>query len=173
MIVSSILCLLVLLKAVGEISPCLKEGNNAGLLFAGFDIAMVLAIFYYSIATYKVAHGNALKYAFFLFAIYLLLGGSLKLTGRGWYFTGDMMLLSALIIAYVSRRLNKIEENEKLLLLVGALLLIEILYTIYVSSASLDKSLFAYILVSFNPLFNLTTISFAYIARYKVQLKTN
>lgn len=165
--VAYVLCLLIIAKSLAEIVPSIQSHNIFAASFAFLDMTMIVAVFWYSITGYKIPHGNALKYLFFAFAIYLVLGGTLKLVGKNWYLTGDMMILSALVIAYVSGRMDKIEKNRTILFFAGLLLFVEAVITIVISSASSGRPLLSYIVVNFVPLVIQAALSFAYIARYE------
>ena len=127
-------------------------------------LVLIVAILLYVFVLYKKPHGNLLRYLFFFFGLYLAFQGTVDFQEANLFVPGCVNLLAALIVTYVSGRLNKIEKNQPLLLLVGVLLLIHwILYTfVCVDYFKIDR-LFG----SLGDMIYLGALGFSYVARYE------
>lgn len=123
LIIVLVLCVLELLDLASSIITLINQGRTGGVILSVLGIFLSIIIIWYSFIGYKKPHGNTLRWAFLAFALYLGFHASVDLYLMKEFISGEVMLLAAIIIAYISGRLNKIEKNKKLLILVGLLVL--------------------------------------------------
>lgn len=119
---------------------------------------------FYALFGYKKTHGNLLKYLFIIFALSLILNvcfGNVAANTIGMI-SAACTCLAALILVYVSGRLNRIEQNRFLLLIAGILLLATTILPIIMDGFNI------------NGFFNacssqimILTLGFAYTARFE------
>ena len=132
------------------------------------NFVMFIAILFYTFAGYKKPHGNLLRGLFFAFGTIVALNimtlgldatisASLFSTIRN---TCD--IFAALLIVYVSGRLNKVEKNKKLLFLSGVLMFIH-----YIMPVFKGPIIFNSLIGSVCPMIVLAALGFAYTARYE------
>lgn len=132
-------------------------------LFAG--LIMIVAIIVYVFVDYKKPHGNLVRWLFLFFGFYLAFKVALNFTKDNLFAPSCILMLAALIITYISGRLDKIEKNKPLLVLTGVLFVIYWALKNFVSYS--DGFVFHRFIGSFGNIFQLGAISFAYIARYE------
>ena len=132
------------------------------------NLVMFIAVLYYAFAGYKKPHGNLLRGLFFTFGAIIALNimtfgldaavsASLFNTIRN---TCD--IFAALLIVYVSGRLNKVEKNRELLFFSGVLMFIH-----YIMPVFKGPVIFNSLIGSVCPMIVLATLGFAYTARYE------
>lgn len=145
-IVCGLLTLLGIVAIIGSFS--VAQSDEAYIC-----LAMMLFILYYTVSGYKVPHGDMLKYLMWAFAIILLRKASIELNYNE--ITGTVMVgLSALMTAYISGRLNRINQNKYFCAVIGGCLLYDIVSIIISTSGaaqerrSLQEHICAYTLLS-------------------------
>ena len=132
------------------------------------NCVMFISILFYAFVGYKKPHGNMLRGLFFTFGAILALNimtlgldatvsASLFSTIRN---TCD--IFAALLIVYVSGRLNKVEKNKKLLFFSGVLLFIR-----YIMSIIKGPFIFNSLIGSVCPMIVLAALGLIYVTRYK------
>ena len=132
------------------------------------NFVMFIAILFYTFVGYKKPHGNLLGGLFFTFGTILALNImtlGLDATVSASLFrtiSNTCDIFAALLIVYVSGRLNKVEKNKKLLFIAGALLFIR-----YIMPVFKGTIVFNSLIGSVCPLLILFALSFAYTARYE------
>ena len=128
-------------------------------------VVTVIVIMLYVFVLYKKPHGNSLRYLYFFFGLCLAFHGVLDILEGLLFLSGCMQVLAALIITYISGRLDKIEKNRPLLILVGILLFISWLSINFIS----DYAHFSVLrlLGSLNNPIQLGALGYAYAARYE------
>jgi len=83
-------------------------------------LIMYIMVVIYGFISYKKPHGNVLRYAMFTFSVYLAL--MIATAGSNGYACGYLLPLAAVMAAYMSGRLNKIEKNKWLMIIETVLL---------------------------------------------------
>lgn len=125
--------LIAVLLLVGIVNCVLSfiVSENRNEPFSLFHIVLntVLYIFVgaYTFFDYKRPHGNSLRILFFVFGVYVLVSDNLpivNLDGTRGFIVRILAGLSALIITYTSGRLNKINKNRILMIVVGVMILV-------------------------------------------------
>lgn len=122
LVITDFLIIAVLVNDVITLGTQLKAGNVIFGLFALLDFAMCALIMLYASFGYKKPHGNMLKGVLFAYSVFLALNGTLNIAADQSYLKGDLAIFAALLAAYVSGRLNKIEKNKIILTIIGLLL---------------------------------------------------
>ncbi len=127
------------------------------------DAVISVFVLLYAFFGYKKPHGNMLKILFFAFSIFLAFRGTLAIADVKSYISGDLIILTALMIAYVAGRLNKIGQNKFYLIFGGLLLLAAFVIT------SIEHPFFGFtqIISDLTPMAILAALGFAYTARYE------
>ena len=164
LIVSAVLLLAVLINNAFILVKAFQFGFTPPAVLAIVDTVMCAIILLYAFFGYKKPHGNMLKYAFFVFAGYVALQGTVVLAAESALVLGGLTVLSGLIIAYVAGRLHKIEKNTFLLLFAGLLLLAREIVGFATSFVVPDVSV---IIGTVTPIVTFAALSFAYVARYE------
>lgn len=128
------------------------------------NIVIYLCVLYYALFGYKKPHGNLLKTMFLIFAIGLVAQSIVPKIGsnNSSFIVSFCNGVSAVIISYIAGRLNRIEKNQKLLVIVGVLLVISCCLAI--SSLSFDARRLINIC---EPIIVNAGLGFAYVARYE------
>lgn len=164
LIISMVLLALALVNNAFFVGQALIDGRIWHVVVAMSDIAISVFILLYVFFGYKKPHGNMMRLVFFAYAISLALQGTVEIAGGSYYVAGDLLIFAALLIAYVAGRLNKIEKNIFILILVGLLLLArETILFVTVPVLFGFLSIFGRI----TRIIIFATLSFAYIARYE------
>ena len=164
-IISIVLSVLLLITSVISTIRSFSAGRMSAGIHACLGILIELIIIWYVLTKYKQPHGNSLRFAYFAFALDIGLIGIIDMGGSELYVTKIILFIAALIIAYISGRLNKIEKNKKLLVLVGLLLLAcAIIRFVNIGDSHLTMfRTIGYIA----PMARLFALGFAYTARYE------
>ncbi len=101
------------------------QGKPVGIqLHIGIVFLEYILIAFYALFGYKKPHGNMLKYTMLLFVLlcmYESLMPGRPITTNVEYIANACIGLAAVLIAYMSGRLNKIEKNTCVMILVGVL----------------------------------------------------
>ena len=165
LIVSIVLCVILLINSVTGIVRQINGGKLIALISASLNFIVFLITLWYALIGYKQPHGNSLRVAYFIFSLSIGIRAIAESTGSEQYGKGVLLLVAALILAYISGRLNKIEKNKILLILVGILFLADAIISL-VGARKGSLTLFRIIgsLASMGYLF---AFGLAYIARYE------
>lgn len=132
------------------------------------NFVMFIAILIYAFVGYKKPHGNLLRGMFFAFGAIIALNimtFGLDATVSASLFStirNTCDIFAALLIVYVSGRLNKVEKNKKLLFLSGVLMFIH-----YIMPVFKGPIIFNSLIGSVCPMIVLAALGFAYTARYE------
>lgn len=127
------IALIAALLSVGIVNCVLSfvVSENRNEPFSLFHIVLntVLYIFVgaYTFFDYKRPHGNSLRLLFFVFGVYVLIADNLpivNLDGTRDFIVRILAGLSALIITYTSGRLDRIDKNRILMIVVGVMILV-------------------------------------------------
>ena len=188
LIISAILCILLLCFCTVElISPIRPNVPNApegqmtppaenfvnlpGFLRPALNIALCLAICLYAFWGYKKPHGNMLKYTFLSYAAYLLVYAMIDtMTMSKNFIANGLIAFSALLVAYIAGRLNKLEKNKILLIVIGVALTVNIILGMIVREPLMESFAFEILLPLVRNsiyLVALAALSLAYVARYE------
>ena len=184
LLVTSILCVAMLILLLvnlirGFISPApqimptpMGDQNPVGIVIPGsvhviLDIVLFVAVIIYAFVGYKKPHGDMLRIIFFGFSIYLLAYACIDFLTKPNYFGNSFVALSALIIAYISGRLNKLEKNRKLLIIVGILLCTAEILSFISNPHQIDLETIMVIICQSSSPIALAALGFAYTARYE------
>lgn len=165
LIISIVLCVLLLINSAVSV----VQNFNAGRIIVGIrnclGLVMIFVTIWYVLFGYKQPHGNSLRFAYFAFALYIGLHSIIDAIEGRESASCILMLIAALIIAYISGRLNKIEKNKKLLILVGLIFLADAIIHIIIGASLPFKltRLFGHV----TTLAYLVAFGFAYTARYE------
>ena len=158
LIISAALCVVAL---VGEIMSFvrLNNSNPQAIIFVCLRIVIVMGTIVYTLVGYKKPHGNMLRATLFIFAGFL---GTVALTAYNGI-NGFLSMVAAITVSYIAGRLNKIEKNRILLVIVGVLLLSgQIAEIIHANSQN------AFVAINILlPLIIFTALAFSYTARYE------
>jgi len=166
----SVVVLLILLCAVGVASTVatifFNETNT--VINEALDLAFYILIVLYFLKFYKKPHSNSLRYILFFLALVTAYNGlSYKPISDMFAYA---LITTSLIIAFVSARLNKFNQNRWILLFGFILLLFGTIYCISTipsdlvdSYSSFEKTM--YLLSFINPILQYTCISLSYLAR--------
>ena len=137
-----------------------------GYIHIILDLLLFTFILVYSFIGYKKPHGNMLRYVYFGFSVYLLAFACMDfMMKRTNYIANSMVAFSALLIAYVSGRLDKMTKNKIILVLVGILLLVADIYT-FAADPNHGFDIITMIGMS-SGLIAHAAIGFAYVSRYE------
>ena len=164
LIVSAVLLLAVLVGNAITVVQSIADKLPTPTVFSAIGVVMCVIIMLYAFFGYKKPHGNLLKFAFLAFAVYLALQGMNEIAGRNRILVGGLCVFTGLIIAYMAGRLHKIEKNKIALIVVGVLLLAK---TVIVFATSHVVFEFLVIVGRITPMILLTTLGFAYVARFE------
>ena len=164
LIVSAILLLAVLVNDVFAISQAFASGVNDAAIMLITDSVMSLLVLLYAFWGYKKPHGNMLKYTFWVYAIYTALQGTVEIASRSGYVLGDLLVLAGLTIAYISGRLNKIEKNIFILIIVGLFLVARTITNCVIFPAVFG---FTDLFGRLTPIITFAALGFAYVARFE------
>ena len=161
-----ILCAIVLvINAIGIIA-CLKEGLIRKTIISSCSEIFCVLVLYYAFVGYKKPHGNLLRYLYFIFgliAIFTEISNSLDREVLLNEIAIYSAVLSGSIIIYISGRLDKFEKNKILLILSGALLLLNrVLFSI-----ALPKMPLLVTASRYTKLILFIALALAYTSRYK------
>ena len=165
LIVSIVLCVILLINSVTGIARNINGGRLIALIHAILSLIVALITIWYALIGYKQPHGNSLRFAYFVFSLTIGLRAIADSTGSEQYGKGVLLLIAALILAYISGRLNKIEKNKKLMVLVGILFLADAIISI-VGARKPSLTLFRIIGI-IAPMGFLFAFGLTYIARYE------
>ena len=143
-----------------------------GFARPALNIVFCLIVILYAVVGYKKPHGNMLKTLFFIFAVYLLAIASIDFMGRSSeYIQNGLVAMAALIVAYISGRLNKLEKNRILLVIAGALLFIKVIMGFWAVPPHAENAGFAVMVMPVIRqaalLIDLAALGFAYTARFE------
>lgn len=168
---------------IGEVLTVIDGIADAGVTTWISDIfvtAVYATSLYYCIAGYKIPHGNLMRYIMVLFAFSLGMT-SVNIDAEtviGVY----ALVICAVIVAYVSGRLDKIESNRILIAIVVLLLAVRCLVAAFVPSSLVlylsDKNVSAAVVPQVelsaalifrtcNQLIQFCSLALGYIVRYK------
>ena len=137
-----------------------------GYIHIILDLLLFAFILVYSFIGYKKPHGNMLRYVYFGFSVYLLAFACMDfMMKRTNYIANSMVAFSALLIAYISGRLDKMTKNKIILVLVGILLLVADIYT-FAADPNHGFDIITMIGMS-SGLIAHAAIGFAYVSRYE------
>lgn len=111
-----------------------------------------------------------LRSTFFIFSMYLAFFAVLDIVSvdnlkSKFYVSVGCTLFSALIIAYIAGRLNKIKKNRILLIAVGIMMLTARIINGFQLNYEIKDTVA--IICSITPMFILAALGFAYTARYE------
>ena len=115
----------IIFDAVAMLPHSLDVPSPYAWIHVVLAVIMYLTVLTYALVGYVKPYGNTLKRAFVVFAICVLVQGIIP--NAPMNATADIMLkifagLGAMVIIYISGRLNKIEKNRKLMVLAGLLI---------------------------------------------------
>ena len=164
-VVSIVLCVILLINSVAGIVRQINGGKLIALIHACLSLVVALITIWYALIGYKKPHGNSLRFAYFIFSLAIGLRAIADSTGSEQFGKGVLLLIAALILAYISGRLNKIEKNKKLLLLVGILFFADAIISI-IGARKPTLTLFRITNILSSMAF-LFAFGLAYIARYE------
>lgn len=131
------------------------------------DVAVDVLILAYALWGYKKPHGNLLRCTFFIFGAMVMLkcifSGTRLVSDTLQLIVNGITGLAAIIITYISGRLNKIEKNKRLMVFVGILLLACSMIVIF------SRPIFTFrrIITLINHPVCWTALCFIYIARFE------
>lgn len=123
-----IMGLLSLAAIYSEIVMCIQKNTFSFTVEAIITCAMFVLIVYYAVSSYKIPHGNLLKYLFLAFSIMCFLGllssspNSLLTESERYVFRvlrGAVVILST----YIAGRLDHIKQNMVFMVICAILLL--------------------------------------------------
>jgi len=156
------------------------------MIYSVLGILMAVLILYYNFLGYKKPHGNMLRYGFLLFGSFLII----RIAADNTFSVGTLIITVAGIMSvYMSGRLNKIEKNKYLVVVVLILLVVHIIIKeIHIGPVLFSENIVAdaltaapemvgakpdgitgvcLILRSLGIVFQWIALSLAYISRYK------
>jgi len=184
--INIIIALLLALALVFHVTQIIfARGYLPVIISEVTTIALCILILYYNFFGYKKPHGNLLKYIFLIFGFALIIStffnGGVELSGLIYTMIGT-------IVVYMSGRLNKIEKNRKLAVVVLILFTVLVIISVFRIDVSFEtahnaavempqmypsgkqemqpKSLLS-ILGTFTTPLQWIALSLAYISRYK------
>ena len=169
LIVSIVLSAIVLLCSIQGIIESIQIGKIIPTVVC--NLAIIALTQYYVFFGYKKPHGNLLKTTYFCFAVYLTIHAYLdnSLVGPGIYKYKEVvscfMIFAALIIAFVSGRLNKIDKNKKLLIVAGLLMSVDTI--LHIITMNNEHVIISKMISYFNPLIIFAVLRFVYTIRYE------
>lgn len=155
--------LIILADRITAIINFLNNTEVDSAFLALFSLLMSLATLWYLTSGYLKAHGNTLRIIYFLFSLYLAFHASVDLAFKNYLLSGYTMLLSALIVAYIAGRLDKLKKNKTLLAISGMLMLADVIVHTFISNSFSIYRLFSLSI----PFMLFTAINLSYILRYK------
>lgn len=151
--------------------PATNAVNIPEFIRPVLNIALCLLIMFYAFLGYKKPHGNMLRFTFFAFSVYLLAFAMIDaMTMRGSTIENGLTAFSALLIAYISGRLNKLEKNRVLLVITGAALAVNVVLGVISVCSHVGAFELGLLLPFFRQsvsLVALAALGFAYTARYE------
>ena len=107
------------------------SGRNIGIqLHIVIVLIEYLLVAFYALWGYKKPHGNILRYTMFAFGflcMYKFFVPGKPVTANIEYIANACIVLAALLIVYMSGRLNKIDKNKIIMIVVGILLVANII----------------------------------------------
>lgn len=165
-VVSAICVIIVLINRIVSFVNYFIGSKYDSAVLCLFSIVMALMTLWYCILQYNKPHGNELRLLFICFALYIAHHSSIDLAYKAYLLSGYSLLLASLIISYISGRLNKLQKNKALLIIVAILLLSDALIHAYKDVFSLTR-----IISLLVPLVLYVSICFAYISRYKEHIE--
>lgn len=169
LIASTVLSVIVLVCSVQGIIESIQLGKIIPTVV--INLIIIVLTLYYVFFGYKKPHGDLLRFIYFCFAAYLAIHAYLdnSIVGPGIYKYKEIVFccvtFAALIIAYVSGRLNKIEKNKKLLILVGLLMFVDTV--LHIITMNNEHLIITKCISYFNPLIIHTALGFVYVIRYE------
>ena len=165
LIISIVLCVLLLIISAISIVILFSAGRIAAGTRSCLCFVMAIVTIWYATVGYKQPHGNALRFTYFAFSLGLALHAAVDSTKSEHFAAFILMLFAALIIAYISGRLNKVEKNKKLLILVGLILLADaVIHFVMMDTSTVE---FIRVVGYLTPMAYLFALGFAYTARYE------
>ena len=127
----------------------------------------IILIIYYAVAGYKKPHGNLLKVLFIVFGFYIVFFTTIDKTDFYSCAINCCTAITALIIAYVSGRLDRINKNRVLMIIAGILLTIGTVFVfLYLSDRNIPINLTT-INGAIAPVLIYAALGFIYTARYE------
>lgn len=127
----------------------------------------IILIIYYAVVGYKKPHGNLLKVLFIVFGFYIVFFTTIDKTDFYSYAINCCTAITALIIAYVSGRLDKINKNRVLMIIAGILLTIGAVFAVlYFFNTNVPINLTT-INGAIAPVLIYASLGFVYTARYE------
>ncbi|MCQ2436021.1 MAG: hypothetical protein MJ101_03855 [Clostridia bacterium] len=149
----------------------ISNGNDIfGPILQDFINLLIYAfILIYDFVGYKKPHGNMMRALFFAFGINMIIG---VIIPKPEYGTIEMIAsfvnsLGALFVAFVAGRLNRIEQNRKLLIIAGALMAVgSVLAVVNLSAVGREFDIRRVINVC-EPIIALAALGVGYAARYE------
>lgn len=167
-LIYTVLSLFILANSAIALADNVRFERGVQILHVCSDIVMIFAVLYYTFIGYKKPHGNMLRAVFFCFGVYLALNGSFDLAdGEAiLFYSGLGEVFSALLLTYIAGRLDKIEKNKFLLIIVGVIQLIcstVIAFYLHVFQGGFSASVSVYTMVT-----GIALLGYAYTARYEV-----
>ena len=179
LIISAVLCVAMLIFLIVNLAlaqppemPAPPEGSSPtqfivpGFVHIIMDMVMFTAILSYAFFGYKMPHGNMLRIVFFIFSVYLLAFACIDFMTKSTNYIGNgAVALAALLIAYISGRLNKLKKNKILLAVVGVLLCVAVVVS-FTGDPNRGFDLITFICQSTSVIV-LAALGFAYTARYE------
>lgn len=111
-----------LLSVFGLLGACRDIFQNGNIFQIAFTLVLYAAVAFYALVSYKVPHGNHLKYLMLYFAISLIF--VLNIAVKYELATCALMTIFAImLICYIAGRLDKIQKNKWLCVFVLACLI--------------------------------------------------
>ena len=168
LIASTVLSVIVLVCSVQGIIESIQLGKIIPPVV--INLIIIVLTLYYVFFGYKKPHGDLLRFIYFCFAAYLAIHAYLdnSIVGPVYKYKEIVfycVTFAALIIAYVSGRLNKIEKNKKLLILVGLLMFVDTV--LHIITMNNEHLIITKCISYFNPLIIHTALGFVYAIRYE------
>lgn len=156
--------ILVIIQLVLYLAQLFDVGSIQEAILPIIFIGLLMGFAYYALIGYKKPHGNSFKY---LILFYVALSCFLQIYQASLYPLSVSIfgMIKLIALAYVSGRLNRIEQNKYIL---GAILLIDLGFDVYnldfyISINLLNINTF---FSSISSLLFSSTIALAYFTRY-------
>ena len=118
-VITMILCFAGLLVTVVDLIT--TKGSAGTFWMDTVAILVYLSIIFYDVVGYAVPHGNAFRYTMLVYAV--LTGVGFTMDGLMPDWTRPLVILAAVLAAYMSGRLHKKKPCIAVIVLVGAMLI--------------------------------------------------
>ena len=158
--------LLIVLQVYCLIAQLITTTGVKTTITSIIQLVLIIGFAYYALIGYKKPHGNILKY---LMLFYAAFSGFLMVyqeSGFPLYFN-LIGMAKILAIAYVSGRLDRINQNK---IILGIIVVFDAIFDIYLLNLYIKFGLvsFAYVANCFSSLSFSLTLVLAYITRFKL-----